>query len=227
MKPLDMFLALMTLVLATTVAFREVDYQKKAQSLLPELVVSVSGEVHSPGVIAVPALARTIHALERCGGATKNADLDRLDLAHLLVDGDHIVVPGKVAPLIEEGQPVPSGTNRNATPDRLESSSGHHSFKSHLGPSKAGGQDPQIRKKSSSKAAPPHDFHGVVDLNQANLDDLQTLPRVGPVLAQRILDARKASPGGSFGSLEELQSIRGIKGKTFERLKPHLKIEGL
>jgi competence protein ComEA len=66
-----------------------------------------------------------------------------------------------------------------------------------------------------------------MDLNLATAAELESLPGVGPVMAERIIEARKAAPGGTFGSLEELRAIRGIKAKTFLRLRPYLKIEGL
>ncbi len=65
-----------------------------------------------------------------------------------------------------------------------------------------------------------------LDLNSASFDELQSVPGIGPALAQRILEARESKPGGYFRSLEDLTDVRGIKGKTLERLRPHIKIEG-
>lgn len=58
---------------------------------------------------------------------------------------------------------------------------------------------------------------GVVNLNQADATLLQTLPRVGPALAQRILDWRQAN--GSFTSIEQLMDVPGIGPKIFEGMK--------
>lgn len=57
-----------------------------------------------------------------------------------------------------------------------------------------------------------------LDLNRATLQELQQLPGIGAVMAQRIVDYRKAR--GRFGSPEELQQVKGIGRKTFEKLKP-------
>lgn len=57
---------------------------------------------------------------------------------------------------------------------------------------------------------------GPVDLNTATLADLETLPGVGPVLAQRILDWREAN--GRFSSIEELREVGGIGEKRFGEL---------
>ncbi|GMV50488.1 MAG: hypothetical protein NBKEAIPA_01184 [Nitrospirae bacterium] len=59
-----------------------------------------------------------------------------------------------------------------------------------------------------------------VDLNEATQLDLETLPGIGPKLAQRILDHRLAH--GSFERIEDLRQVKGIGQKTFERLRPHV-----
>jgi len=59
-----------------------------------------------------------------------------------------------------------------------------------------------------------------VSLNQATLEQLESLPGVGPVTAQKILDYREAH--GAFGSLDELLDVDGIGEKTLAQLTPHL-----
>lgn len=59
--------------------------------------------------------------------------------------------------------------------------------------------------------------NGLVNLNTADLAALETLPRVGPALAQRILDWRETN--GGFDSPEQLLSVSGIGSKTFEQLQ--------
>jgi competence protein ComEA len=58
---------------------------------------------------------------------------------------------------------------------------------------------------------------GQVNLNTATLADLDTLPGVGPVLAQRILDARTAQ--GGFKSVSDLRKVDGIGDSRYEQLK--------
>jgi competence protein ComEA len=58
---------------------------------------------------------------------------------------------------------------------------------------------------------------GPVNLNAATLADLDTLPGVGPVLAQRILDAREAQ--GGFTAVSDLRKVDGIGDSRFEQLK--------
>lgn len=56
----------------------------------------------------------------------------------------------------------------------------------------------------------------LVNLNTATLADLDTLPRIGPAMAQRILDFRDAN--GPFAAVEDLRNVTGIGEKTFEAL---------
>ncbi|GHD39218.1 ComEA family DNA-binding protein [Mycetocola manganoxydans] len=56
-----------------------------------------------------------------------------------------------------------------------------------------------------------------VNLNTATTVELETLPRVGPALAQRILAWRDAN--GRFGAVEDLLNVPGIGDKTFETLR--------
>ena len=58
---------------------------------------------------------------------------------------------------------------------------------------------------------------GPVNLNTASLEQLQTLPGVGPVLAQHVLDWRAAH--GAFRSIEQLNDVPGIGGVKFAALK--------
>ncbi len=69
----------------------------------------------------------------------------------------------------------------------------------------------------AGSGAPGGSVSGVVNLNTATVADLDTLPRIGPAMAQRILDYREAN--GPFQSVDELANISGIGEKTFDALK--------
>jgi competence protein ComEA len=59
---------------------------------------------------------------------------------------------------------------------------------------------------------------GLVNLNTATLAELDRLPGVGPVLAQRILDAREAQ--GGFRTVGDLRKVDGIGDARYQQLKP-------
>ena len=63
-----------------------------------------------------------------------------------------------------------------------------------------------------------------ININTATMDELVSLPGIGPAKAQAILDYRKAH--GSFKTVEELKDVKGIGAKRFEKLKPDLAVSG-
>ena len=61
---------------------------------------------------------------------------------------------------------------------------------------------------------------GPVDINRAGVDELDTLPGVGPAIAQRIVEERDA--GGPFHYPEDLLSVKGIGEKTLDKLRDQI-----
>lgn len=83
-------------------------------------------------------------------------------------------------------------------------------------PGATGGQGPAAAGGTGSGPAGPG-AAATVNLNTATAADLDTLPRIGPAMAQRILDYRETE--GRFASVEDLRNVTGIGEKTFAALK--------
>ena len=146
------------------------------------IVVHVVGEIARPGIVLLPQGARVIDAVTAAGGALPSADLERINLARAVADGEQVHVP---AP----GEQILPGA-----------------FGSTIGP--VGGQG--VTGGSAAAAS------GRVNLNTAGLAELDTLPGVGPVLAQRILDWRREH--GRFTSVDELGEVSGIGERLLAQL---------
>jgi len=146
------------------------------------LIIHVAGAVAAPGVVQLPAGSRVHQAVAAAGGGTPSADLNRLNLAALLTDGQKLYVP-------RAGEEIPADSSG------LAGAAGEGSGGGGTGP--AGGK---------------------VNLNTAGLEELDALPKVGPVLAQRIVDWRKEH--GPFKTVEELDAVDGVGPKMLETLLP-------
>jgi len=64
---------------------------------------------------------------------------------------------------------------------------------------------------------------GRININLANLTELQTLPGIGPVRAQSIIDLREAS--GGFNSIDELLNVSGIGQAVFENIRDRVAVD--
>lgn len=64
---------------------------------------------------------------------------------------------------------------------------------------------------------------GKVNINSATLGELDILPGVGPVIAQRIIDFRKLK--GDFKTVEDIKKVSGIGEKTFEDIKDYIVVK--
>lgn len=62
-----------------------------------------------------------------------------------------------------------------------------------------------------------------ININQASLEELQEIPGIGEARAQAIIAHREET--GGFGSIEDIQQVSGIKGKTFEKIEPYITVK--
>lgn len=69
----------------------EKDIEEKNETI----TVHITGEVEYPGVVVLNEGARLIDAIEAAGGEKEEADLNKLNLAYILNDGEKIYVPNK------------------------------------------------------------------------------------------------------------------------------------
>ena len=137
-----------------------------------KLFVYVVGAVRRPGLYQVADGSRVADAVARAGGTTRKAQIELVNLAARVADGEQIVVPRRGA----LGAAVGAG----------EGSAG------------------------AAAAGPVH-------LNTATLEQLDSLPGVGPVTAQKILDYRQQH--GSFSSVDELDAVPGIGPARLAQLR--------
>ena len=64
----------------------------------------------------------------------------------------------------------------------------------------------------------------IININTATLEQLQTLPKVGPVLAQRILEYRQAN--GPFENVKDIAEVEGIGETILEAIMAYITVGG-
>lgn len=161
-------------------------------TLLTEVVVHVAGAVQAPGVQRLEPAARVVDAVEAAGGATEDADLGRVNLAAPVEDGQQVYIP-KVGEEPPGPVPIPGGSGPGGVePD---------------GPAGQPGGSPS---------------RGLVNINTAGIQELETLHGIGPALAQAIVDHR--DDHGPFASVEQLTDVRGIGEAKLDGLRDQVTV---
>lgn len=132
-------------------------------NVVTQVVVDVAGKVVKPGVYYLDQGSRAIDALNAAGGALPGVSTENINLAHVLTDGEQILV-----------------------------------------------------------GSPPAASATLIDINTADVNQLDQLPGVGPVLAQRIVSWRQTH--GRFRTVEEIKQVPGVGAATFADLKNLIRV---
>ena len=77
-----------------------------------EIIVHITGEVNKPGIVVLKSNSRIADAINKAGGATKEADLNQINLAYILEDGQKIYIPNKNEK-IDEDEYITEGNRNN------------------------------------------------------------------------------------------------------------------
>ncbi len=143
------------------------------------LEVHVIGAVLRPGVYLFADGSRVQDAITAAGGLTTDADLQGINLAAKLQDGEQLNIPGATS----------AGQNASTPP----------AFRILPG------------------VLTPTPQTELININTASIDELETLPGIGPTLAQRIIDYR--TQHGPFQSIEDVTNVPGIGPVIFDQIQ--------
>jgi len=162
-----------------------------------EIVVYVAGAVEKPGLVHLAPDARLDDALKQVSPLLE-ANLESMNPAEKLKDGQKVNVPYKVPPVLPGSTVVagnaPSAGNVGAAPN--------------LNPT------PVVNPVASAG--------GKININTADATELDKLPGVGPALAGRILQYR--TEHGPFARSEDLENVSGIGTKTYEKMASQVSV---
>lgn len=156
-----------------------------------QIAIHITGEVKRKGLIYLEEGARIMDAIEKAGGATQNANLDNINLAYILQDGQKVYIPNK--------------NEKIETKEYITENSGENVV--------IGEQNETKNMKGASDK---------VNINTANQTELETLPGIGPSLAQRIIEYRETN--GNFKKKEDIQQVKGIGNSKYANIKEYISI---
>ena len=160
------------------------------------IFVYVCGAVNTPGVYELEAGARLYEAIARAGGVREDGAEESINQAQAVSDGERLYIP--------TDEEVRQGLDAYL----LSGSAG--------GAAAAGSQSAVPGGPSGSSAG------GKVNINTASREELKTLNGIGDTRAGSIVVYRESN--GSFGSIEDLMKVEGIKEGVFNKLKDDITV---
>lgn len=152
--------------------------------------IYICGEVNNPGIYVVRKGAMLNDIIEKAGGLTEEASVNNINLVYLINSNMSIYIPSKAE--------MKSGF----TGGDIIRQDGVYVWGNQGGTSDTTGS-----------------AITTVNINQASLEELKTLPGVGDSTAQAIIDYRKKNP---FKKAEDIKNVSGIGDSKYNRIKDHI-----
>lgn len=166
--------------------------------------VDIKGEVKNPNIYNATASDRVIDIIEKAGGLTKNADTSILNLSKKVKDEMVIIIYSKEEiKEYEKTKEKQQQTLEICTQETIKN-------------------DACI---DSSETADPKEepaTTGLININTATLEQLQTLPRIGESKAEEIIRYREEN--GPFEAIEDIKNVSGIGDSIFDQIKDSITI---
>lgn len=156
-------------------------------------MVHVAGAVEKPGLYKLKADARINDALLAAGGLAAEADREWFE--------EYVNLAQKLSDGIKLYVPFRNEVSSSA---------------------KATEDKDKVGIVIGEESIFVQDSKGKININTASLSELDSLPGIGPVYAQRIIDYQMGN--GSFSSIEEITKVKGIGQDTFEKIKDKITV---
>ena len=163
------------------------------EEIKEKIVVHITGAVQNNGIVKVDEDSRINDVVEAAGGLTEDADLDRVNLAYKVEDGQKIYIPRK-----EEAK------------ENIEENIENEEMNNNEIISDASGEG-VIENENTEN------YTTLVNINTADIEKLKELPGIGESTATKIIEYRKQN--GKFKTIEDIKNVSGIGDAKFNSIK--------
>ena len=158
--------------------------EEKSEGTEDKIKVYITGEVKNQGVIELDAGSRIVDAIEKAGGQTEQANIQNVNLAYELEDGQKIYIPNNSEIQADNQEII------DDSPDGI------------------------VEQESKEQT---------ININKADIIELQKLPGIGESLATAIIKYREEN--GYFQNPEDLKQVPGIGESKYDSIKESIKIK--
>ena len=162
-----------------------------------KIVIDICGSIANEGILELDENSRISDAIEKAGGLKEGADLSQINLAFILSDGMKVYIPN-----IKDKES--DNKNEDKTNIYITKESGVNTI---VGTSENNNQISNMK----------------ININTADINELDKLPGIGDSTAQKIIDYRNEN--GKFNSIEDVKNVKGIGDSKFEKIKDFITIK--
>lgn len=159
--------------------------------------VDIKGEIINPGIYSLSSSSRVIDVIEKAGGLTQNANTTVINLSKKIID--------EMVIIIYSNEQVQNFSKTKEVEQQVQQyciQPDNNALKN----------DACITESTNTSSK--------VSINNATLEQLQTLPGIGASKAQDIINYR--TEHGQFKSIEDLKNISGIGDSVFAKIKDYI-----
>ncbi len=178
------------------------------EEVVNKLKVDIKGMVINPGVYEIDEGSRVIDVINLSGGLIEGADTSNLNLSKKLKD-ENVIFIGSIKEPEKIIEYVYQECNCPKYNDACISNNEVVNYQDSNDTSK-------IEEKSENTS------NGLVSINNANIDELMSLPSIGEAKAKSIISYREEN--GGFSKIEDIMNVSGIGNALFEKIKDYISL---
>ncbi|MBR3362444.1 MAG: ComEA family DNA-binding protein, partial [Bacilli bacterium] len=166
-----------------------------------KIKIDIKGEINTPGVYELTEENNVMDAINLAGGLTNKSDTSNINLSKKLTDEMVIIVYSKQDIInMKEKEKITCPPCNNACIEEKDETSKIN-----------------ITEKQENK-----EVDGRININTANIEELQKLNGIGETKAKSIIDYRNKN--GGFKDIEEIKNVQGIGEAAYEKIKNNITI---
>lgn len=178
-----------------------------------KIIIHITGAIKKEGIYELKENSRIADAIESAEGLTENANIQDINLAYVLEDGEKIHIPTKEETKQSNSEKIEKNTDKTTV----------YVTKNTGGTEKSASNTENTNNSGNTKNNnSTTNKNEKININTATQAELETLPGIGPSTALKIINYRKEN--GKYKTIEDIKKVSGIGDSKYNKIKELIKI---
>lgn len=182
-----------------------------------KIIIHITGAIKKEGIYELKENSRIADAIEAAEGLTENANIQDINLAYVLEDGEKIHIPTKEE--IKQRNNETTEKNADKTTIYVTKNTGGTEKSASNTEKNTGNTNNSGNAKNNNSTTNKNEK---ININTATQAELETLPGIGPSTALKIINYRKEN--GKYKTIEDIKKVSGIGDSKYNKIKELIKI---